>query len=74
MKKFQIMTEMKNKAMLFDTADTDEQVDVFVDAFDDNKDLRSIKVYRFNEETKNYRMVYEDLRSPESRMVGFGRW
>ena len=74
MKKFQIMTEMKNKAMLFNTADTDEQVDVFVDAFDDNKDLRSIRVYRFNEETNNYRMVYENLRSPECRMVGFGRW
>ncbi len=74
MKKFQIMTEMKNKAMLFNTADTNEQVDVFVDAFDDNKDLRSIRVYRFNEETNNYRMVYENSRSPECRMVGFGRW
>lgn len=74
MKKFQIITEMKNKAMLFNTADTDEQVDVFVDAFDENKEMRSIKVYRFNAETENYRVVYEDSRSTESRMIGFGRW
>lgn len=74
MKKFQIITEMKNRAMLFNTADTDEQVDVFVDAFDENKEMRSIKVYRFNAETENYRVVYEDSRSTESRMIGFGRW
>lgn len=74
MKKFQIVTEMKNRAMLFNTADTDEQVDVFVDAFDENKEMRSIKVYRFNAETENYRVVYEDSRSTESRMIGFGRW
>lgn len=74
MKKFQIVTEMKNSALLFDTADTDEQVDVFVDKFDENGDLRSIKVYRFNTETENYRMVYENSRATESRIIGFGRW
>jgi len=74
MKKFQIVTEMKNRAMLFNTATCTEEVDAFVDEFGRNEDMKSIKVYRCNMKTADYRVVYEDSRETDSRMIGFGRW
>ena len=74
MKKFQIVTEMKNRAMLFNTAKSTDEVDVFVEAFCKNKDMKSIKVYRYNTETADYRVVFHDSREVDSRMIGFGRW
>jgi len=74
MKKFQIVTEMSNRGMMFNTASTSEEVDQFVDEFNNDTDLRSIKVYRYNLKTSCYQVVYEDSHSTDRRMIGFGRW
>ena len=74
MKLFQIMIEMKNSMVFFENADTSDGVDKYVDEFDDNPKAKSIKVYRFNEETENYGLVHQRVKDDERRLVGFGRW
>lgn len=75
MKTFQIMIEMNNNAVIFDTAETTLKVDEIVDDFAENSKAKSIKVFRFNEECGSYRLVHQQVKeAPERRMVGFGRW
>ena len=74
MSKFQIVIEMQNGAILFNSAEMDGGVDVFVDEFATNKEMRSIKVFRIVEGAENYRQVYQESRLPTSRPIGFGRW
>ena len=74
MPKYQIVIVMKNKAVLFNTADTNGGVDLLVDEFAINSEMRSINVYRYSEETATYRQAYHEERDVYNRPVGFGRW
>lgn len=75
MKTFQIMIEMTNHAVIFDTAETTFKVDEIVDNFEADDTAKSIKVFRFNEECGNYGLVHQQVKeAPARRMVGFGRW
>jgi len=75
MKTFQIMIEMNNHAVIFDTAETTFKVDEIVDSFEADSKAKSIKVYRFNEECGSYGLVHQQTKeAPERRMIGFGRW
>ena len=72
---FQIMIEMNNSAVIFDTAETSLRVDEIMDDFFTNAKAKNIKVFRFNEECGNYGLVCQRTKeTPERRLVGFGRW
>lgn len=74
MNRFQIMIETNNNAILFNTAEVSQEVDEFVDEFTNNKNFKSIKVYRFNEHCANYRLVHEQSRATNKHPIGFDRW
>ena len=75
MNTFQIIIEMNNHAVIFDTAETPFKVDEIVDSFEANDKAKSIKVFRFNEECGNYGLVHQQTKEvTERRMIGFGRW
>lgn len=74
MNKFQIMIETDTNAVIFNTAESPDEVDVFVDEFSRNKTFNSIKVFRFNDQCANYRLVHMESRECSRRPVGFGRW
>lgn len=74
MKTFQIMIEMDNHAIIFDTAETSFRVDEIVDDFNNDNRAKSIKVFRLIEECGNYGLVHQQTKETERRLVGFGRW
>ena len=76
-RKFRISIEVNGGMTLFDSTNSEKQVNEWIKAFTETDKAKSIKVYELNAQVGAYTLAKTIERKDETplvREIGFGRW
>ena len=76
-RKFRISIEVEGGMTLFDSTNSEKQVNEWIKAFTETNKAKSVKVYTLNPQVGAYaldRCIERSDETPLVREIGFGRW